>query len=77
MKTVTVTELRGNIYKLLEEEYLSTVVPLEIKKGGKKLRIMPVDGVDKLNNLTYQPEIIQDDPDELVLLEWDFNLGLP
>ncbi len=77
MKTVTVTELRGNIYKLLEEEYLSTVVPLEIKKGGKKLRIMPVDGVDKLNNLTYQPEIIQDDPDELALMEWDFNLGLP
>ncbi|MCP4164648.1 MAG: type II toxin-antitoxin system Phd/YefM family antitoxin [Chloroflexi bacterium] len=76
MKTVTVTELRGNIYKLLEE-VLSTGVPLEVKKGGEKLRIMPVDGVDKLNNLTYQPEIIQGDPDELVHMEWEVNLDLP
>jgi prevent-host-death family protein len=37
MKTITVTELRANIYNLLEE-VLATGVPLEINKGGRKLR---------------------------------------
>jgi len=41
MKTITVTELRGNIYKLLDE-VLNTGIPIEIKKGGKKLKIVPV-----------------------------------
>ena len=42
MKTITVTELRGNIYNLLEE-VLTTGIPLEINKGGRKLRIAPVE----------------------------------
>ena len=76
MKAVTATELRGNIYQLLEE-VLTTGVPLEVKKGGKRLRIMPVEGVDKLKNLTYQPEVIRGDPEDLVHMEWEFNLDLP
>ncbi len=76
MKAVTVTELRGNIYKLLDE-VLSTGVPLEVKKGRRKLRIMPVESVDKLKNLTYQPEVIRGDPEDLVHLEWEINLDLP
>lgn len=76
MKTITVTELRGNIYKLLEDVLL-TGVPLEVKKGGRKLRIVPVEGVDKLQNLTYQPEVIQGDPEELVHMEWEVDLDLP
>ena len=76
MKAVTATELRGNIYQLLEE-VLTTGVPLEVKKGGKKLRIMPVEDVDKLKNLTYQPEVIRGDPEDLVHMEWEVNLDLP
>ena len=76
MKSVTATELRGNIYQLLEE-VLTTGVPLEVKKGGKKLRIMPVEDVDKLKNLTYQPEVIRGDPEDLVHMEWEGNLDLP
>jgi hypothetical protein len=41
MKTVTPTELRGNIYNLLDE-VLKTSIPLEIKKGDQKLKIIPV-----------------------------------
>jgi hypothetical protein len=65
MKTVTPTELRANIYKLLDE-ILNTGIPLEIKKGDKKLRIVPVEKGDKLQNLIARPEVIAGDPDELV-----------
>jgi len=76
MKTITVTELRGNIYNLLEE-ILATGVPLEVKKGGRKLRIMPVEPVDKFANMTYRPNVINGDPEDLVHIEWEFNIDLP
>ena len=78
MKTVTPTQLRTNIYNLLDE-ILKTGLPLEIKKGDKKLRIVPVDEVDKLKNLISRPEVIQGDPDDLVEIDWldEVNLDLP
>jgi antitoxin (DNA-binding transcriptional repressor) of toxin-antitoxin stability system len=78
MKTVTPTQLRTNIYNLLDE-VLETGLPLEIKKGDKKLRIVPVDKVDKLKNLISRPEAIQGDPDDLVEINWidEANLDLP
>ena len=68
MKTVTVTELRGNIYNLLEE-VLATGIPLEIKKGGRKLRIVPVEPVDKFANMVFRPDVINGDPADLVYVE--------
>jgi len=78
MKTVTPTQLRTNIYNLLDE-VLKTGLPLEIKKGDKKLRIVPVDEIDKLQNLVARPDVIQGDPDELVEIDWmyEVNLDLP
>ncbi|MBC8509788.1 MAG: type II toxin-antitoxin system Phd/YefM family antitoxin [Chloroflexi bacterium] len=78
MKTITPTELRANIYNLLDE-ILNTGIPLEIKKGDKKLKIVPVDHVDKLKNLIHRPEAIQGDPEELVEINWadEVNLDLP
>jgi prevent-host-death family protein len=76
MKIVTATELRGNIYSLLEE-VLATGVPIEVKKGGRKLRIVPADSVDKLQNLVYRPEVILGDANDLADLEWEFGLDLP
>ncbi len=78
MKTVTPTQLRTNIYNLLDE-ILKTGLPLEIKKGDKKLRIVPVDEVDKLKNLVARPDVIQGDPDDLVEIDWmdEVNLDLP
>lgn len=78
MKTVTPTELRTNIYNLLDE-VLATGLPLEIKKGNRSLRIVPVEKVDKLQNLVFQPHVIQGDPEELVDLGWEdeVNLDLP
>lgn len=78
MKTVTPTELRSNIYNLLDE-VVRTGIPLEIKKGDRKLRIIPVEKVDKLQNLISRPEVIKGDPDDLVDIRWekDVNLDLP
>lgn len=78
MKTITPTELRSNIFNLLDE-VLTTGIPLEINRGGKKLRIVPVEKPDKLQNLVSRPEIIQGDPEDLVDISWEneVNLDLP
>lgn len=78
MKTVTPTELRANVYQLLDE-ILETGLPLEIKKGDRRLRITPVDKADKLQNLIYRPDVINGDPDDLATIHWDHevNLDLP
>ncbi len=78
MKTITVTELRRNIYNLLDE-VLITGIPIEINKGGKKLKITPVDKVNKLQNLASRPNVIKGNPDDLVGISWEkeVNLDLP
>lgn len=78
MKTITITELRGNIYNLLDE-VLNTGIPIEINKGGKKLRIMPVKKIDKLQNLVSRPNVIKGNPEDLVEISWEkeINLDLP
>lgn len=76
MKTITVTELRKDIYNLLEE-VLTTGAPLEINKGGRKLRIMPVEPVDKFANLVYKPDVINGNPEDIVHIEWGYNIDLP
>lgn len=75
MKTITPTELRADIYNLLEQ-VLTTGVPIEIKKGDRKLRIVPVDKVDKFQNLPFRPEVIPGDPDDLVNIHWENEVSL-
>ena len=78
MKTITATELRGNIYNLLDE-VLKTGIPIQINKGGKKLKIMPVSEVNKLKNLVSRPGVIKGNPDDLADISWEkeVNLDLP
>ena len=65
---LTVSALRQNIYKLLDK-VLETGMPLEIKRKGKVLKIMPPEGTDKLSNLKKR-NIINCDPKELVHIDW-------
>ena len=78
MKSITPTELRSNIYNLLDE-VLRTGIPIEINKGNRKLRIVPVGKTDKLQNLISRPNVIKGDPDDLVEISWEkeVNLDLP
>jgi prevent-host-death family protein len=75
MKTITATELRGNIYSLLDE-VLKTGIPIEISKGGKKLRIVPLCKANKLHNLVSRPDVIKGNPDDLVNISWEKEVKL-
>lgn len=69
MKTITPTELRANIHELLDE-VLRTGLPIEIKIGNRRLRLVPVEKNDKLQNLVSRSDVIHGDPDDLVTLSW-------
>jgi len=75
MKTITVPELRGNIHNLLDE-VLNTGIPIEIDKGGKKLKIMPLDKANKLQNLISRPDVIKGNPDDLIDIRWEKEVSL-
>ena len=75
MKSVTPTELRANIYRLLDE-VLKTGLPLEVRKGDKTLTIVPGEVTDKFQNLISRPHVIQGDPEELVDISWEDEVTL-
>jgi hypothetical protein len=75
VKTVTPTQLRANIYNLLDE-VLETGIPLEIRKGDKKLKIVPLETVDKFQNLVSRPEVIKGDPETLAEISWEDEVNL-
>lgn len=78
MKSITPTQLRKNLYNLLDE-VINTGVPIQINRGGKILQITPVEKVHKLDNLISRPDVICGNPDDIVNLTWEgeINLDLP
>jgi hypothetical protein len=66
---ITASELRQNVYRLLDE-VLATGVPLDIERGGRRLRIVPTEESAKLSRLSPHPGTILGDPDDLVHIEW-------
>ncbi|MDF5713531.1 MAG: type II toxin-antitoxin system Phd/YefM family antitoxin [Rhizonema sp. NSF051] len=75
MKKVTLTELSNNIDRLLVT-VLETGIPLEINKNGNLLKILPVVKKGKLKNLTFQPDVIQGNPDDLVNISWEQEVNI-
>ncbi len=75
MKTLTPTELRRNIYKILDE-VLETGIPIEINKGGKKLKLIPLSETDKFKNLVSRTGVIKGDPEDLVNANWEKEIKL-
>lgn len=66
---VTASELRANIYRLLDR-VLETGVPIEIERGSRRLRIVPVDPPERLARLVARPDVVRGDPEDLVHLDW-------
>jgi antitoxin (DNA-binding transcriptional repressor) of toxin-antitoxin stability system len=66
---VTASELRQNIYKLLDE-VLETGVPLDIERKGERLRIVPAEPLAKLDRLIPHPDYIVGDPDDFSHMDW-------
>lgn len=63
------SELRQNIYRLLDE-VLETGRPLEIERKGRRLRIVAVEDSSRLDRLVPHPDAVAGDPDELVSIDW-------
>ena len=69
MAKVTASQLRANIYRVLDQ-VLETGIPVEIERRGKKLRISAESPASKLGSLVRRPEFVRGDPDDLVHLDW-------
>ena len=65
---MTTSELRRNIYQLLDQ-VLETGIPLEIERKGRKLRIVPEAPRQKLDNLKRR-DCLRGDPEDLVHMDW-------
>ena len=64
----TASKLRENIYRVLDQ-ILETGVPVEITRKGRRLKIVTVDGPDKLANLKRR-DVLNGDPEDIVHLDW-------
>ena len=66
---ITATELRQDIYKLLDE-ILDSGVPLEIERRGRRLQIVPAERPSKLDRLIPHPDAMTEDPEWYVHIDW-------
>ena len=66
---VTATELRQNVYKLLDQ-VLETGEPLEIERHGRRLRVVPEQTGSKLARLVPHPGFMVGDPEDFVHMDW-------
>lgn len=66
---ISASELRADIYKLLDE-VIETGEPLEVERKGVVLRIAPVDRGSRLEHVRGNPGLIVGDPDELTHMDW-------
>lgn len=67
MKRISVTALRQNIFKIIDQ-VIGTGVPVEIERQGRILRLVPEKPESKLANLKPH-DCIVGDPEELVDLK--------
>lgn len=67
--SVTASELRRNVYRLLDE-ILETGVPLEIERKGRRLVIEPVERPSRLDRIAGNPDYVVGDPGDLVHVDW-------
>jgi hypothetical protein len=66
---ITASELRANIYCLLDD-VLETEQPLEIERKGRTLVVSPKQAAPRLERLTPHDDYIAGDPGDLVSIDW-------
>ena len=69
--SVTPTQLRANLYKILDQ-VIATQQPIKIRCKGQLLRLVidPQKSGGKLTHLKPHPGTIQVDPEYLVHVDW-------
>lgn len=65
---ITASNLRGNIYRLLDQ-VLETGQPIEIERKGKLLKIIPEERPSKMSRLSKH-SCMQGDPESIVHMDW-------
>lgn len=72
--TMTVTQLRSNLYKILDQ-VIETQKPIKIMRKGQMLKIMPEKKKprSKLENLKPHPNVVCGDLDSFVHIDWSSN----
>ncbi|MBI5448365.1 MAG: type II toxin-antitoxin system Phd/YefM family antitoxin [Gammaproteobacteria bacterium] len=72
--TMTITELRANLYRVLDE-IIATKKPIEIIRKGQHLKIVleKKKPHHKLAHLKPHPGTICGNPDDLIHLNWSEN----
>jgi prevent-host-death family protein len=74
---ITTSELRGNIYQLLDR-VLETGQPLEIERKGKIVKIIPAEQTSRIARLVKH-DCLKGDMGDIVHLDWseEWNGDLP
>jgi prevent-host-death family protein len=62
--SITASELRANIFKILDE-VLETGVAVEIERKGRIVRLVPGEKRSKLTGLPRREEFIRGEPEDL------------
>jgi hypothetical protein len=65
---LTASKLRENIYRIIDQ-VLETGVPVEVRRKGKTVRIVPGEPVSRLERLRPR-EFLLEDPESIVHLDW-------
>jgi prevent-host-death family protein len=66
---LSLTKVRANLYKIVDR-VLETGNPVEIERRGKKVRIVAVRPLSKLDNLVKRPGTLVGDPEDVVHMDW-------
>jgi antitoxin (DNA-binding transcriptional repressor) of toxin-antitoxin stability system len=66
---ITATELRRDVYRLLDT-VLATGESIEIERNGRKVLITPFQPVDRISRLVSHPGSLIGDPEEVVHMDW-------
>lgn len=67
--SVTASQLRANVYRLLDD-IIESGRPLEIERKGKVLVIAPKETRSLSERLPRREGYIVGDPDELIHIDW-------
>jgi hypothetical protein len=65
---LTASKLRENIYRILDR-ILETGVPVDVRRKGRTLRIIPMDPPSRIARLERRSYLLAD-PEEIVHLDW-------
>lgn len=66
---LTITELRSDLYKVVDQ-IIASGTPVEVMRNGHKIKIILADGPSKFERLVRRKNVINGDPESIVHSDW-------